>query len=751
MGNRYEPSIATAMCAESSRSCDTNSPSRRRRRIVALIAISGCLFYIASSVLDSFINPTIDFDSYVPPNRFLLAQDLDGGPLTFNNPAAYEIMHRELKLRPLSKITLRRRSKEDTAELRMRQRQSAQQRTDRKLQEELAGLTPEIVKSVASTANAPVRYEDGEVGPIPPERMHNVSNYDVDSAILTSRAFQRELLWFVYDSATDDFVIIHTLNECDYGCKRAYVIAPFLARALRTNYPERFQGRASGDLFFLISVGDMPRVRRPCLFESSKYCKSSEWAPVLQFGSVMADPRYMPSVIGMPMSPRPHVPCFDEWMTTGEVCNDLRPRKEEEEEVATTSPGEGMSGSPEDLYLEYFFKPQAQDQEEQNRRNLRVARELSAGRTGKEFSKGLVFGESFMSSTEAKVDASGNYVPRGNYWDELIPQVVWRGTDFNFLHTLFPDMRTPTYKVDVQPKEGKFREGSDGTRDAIQAIRDMGEDSLTPRWKGVLLTSEAELESRELQEKQKLDGQDPRDAPLPWVNIKFASYADGSQKLPATENPDYRILRNRFGVDAIGNPMSMDDHIPYKYHIDLGGGGGTTWTGTIEKLALPGVLFHHVTPTKDWIHDHIKPWVHYIPVSQDLRDLREKFEWAEANPEEAQKIAERGTEFARYIGTPEGFAALYQEHIVAPLGNIIRNYRPPSQKRYKPASEREQTKRILSILKDRDPALVSRLLEEHKFTVVARCGGWPGEVEGCRWTMKEDEKTAKAAAVAATE
>lgn len=80
---------------------------------------------------------------------------------------------------------------------------------------------------------------------------------------------------------------------------------------------------------------------------------------------------------------------------------------------------------------------------------------------------------------------------------------------------------------------------------------------------------------------------------------------------------------------------------------------GTTWSGTLEKMAMPGVLFHHETPTKvkkiifilycitlqrfltsqfptkDYIHDRMKAWVHYVPIQEDLSDLYEKYQWAE--------------------------------------------------------------------------------------------------------------------------
>ncbi|KAL7527229.1 hypothetical protein ACHAXR_001857, partial [Thalassiosira sp. AJA248-18] len=542
-----------------------------------------------------------------------------------------------------------------------------------------ADLPADVANTVLTTADSLA---------IPPHRQHNVSLYNIDDALLAAKAFQRELLFFVYDSATDDFVVLHNQPTCEWGCKRAYIIAPVLSYALRKNYPQRFQGGKSGDLVFLMSVGDMPRIRRPCLFEKSQYCKSNKWAPILQFGSVLADPVYMPSAIAMPQSPRPHIPCFGEFQNTGKVCQDLQPR------VMNAASNAAAVGGSHDL------------------------------KTGQHFQHGLVFGKELGLLGDDDTDENNSKAD--SYWDDLIPQLVWRGTDFMFLHTLFPDMRAPTYEEDIKPKESTFVGDVSVTKSAINALWEMGEDKLTPRWRGVLITSEAELEARQLAE------QSGSTAPLPWANIKFASCNVDGEKVPASENKDFQLLQDKFGISAIGQSMNMMEHARYKYHIDLGGGGGTTWTGTIEKLALPGVLFHHVTPSKDWFHDHLQPWVHYIPVATDLSDLREKYDWAEANPKEAQRIAEAGTEFARWMGSQEGFAELYQEHIVAPLGKIIIAYQNP-RKLY-------EGKRALDILKE---STVGKELG-----VVARCGGWPAESSECRWTSKKESGEGEVAAVA---
>lgn len=192
---------------------------------------------------------------------------------------------------------------------------------------------------------------------------------------------------------------------------------------------------------------------------------------------------------------------------------------------------------------------------------------------------------------------------------------------------------------------------------AIKTLVDKYE-SLLPRWQAAVLTAQAELETQGVDE-------------LPWANMKFSFSTDKSKTLGSTKYRDWESLDI-----AVGQPMFNYNLARYKYHIDLGGGGGTTWSGTVEKLAMPGLLFHHVTPTKDYIHDELVPWRHYIPVSTDLRDLKSKVDWAESHPDEARGIAESATQFMRHLGTPKGYEALLQKKFVEPIRRVIEAYKP---------------------------------------------------------------------------
>ena len=127
--------------------------------------------------------------------------------------------------------------------------------------------------------------------------------------------------------------------------------------------------------------------------------------------------------------------------------------------------------------------------------------------------------------------------------------------------------------------------------------------------------------------------------------------------------------------------------------------GGTTWSGTLEKLGLPGLLFHHVTPTKDYNHDKLAPWVHYVPIKEDLSDLKEKYDWAESNPLLAQQISERATMFARSLGTVDGFKDMFTEFYQQPFQNVIDAYQPTMDGSWKVVMQRLTGENMVPVMK----------------------------------------------------
>ncbi len=224
------------------------------------------------------------------------------------------------------------------------------------------------------------------------------------------------------------------------------------------------------------------------------------------------------------------------------------------------------------------------------------------------------------------------FLPTSNLdWDDLIPQLVWRGTDFPYLQKL-NYLRQPRWETYINGRIMKHP-----NLEAVTAALRQDYVGFLPRWKGVIHTAESEIEASRTKNT------------LPRINIKFTSVSGGGRRIPASLETVYKGWKD-VGFPVAGEFMSLETLAQYKYHIDLGGGGGTTWTGTLQKLSMPGLLFHHVTPTKDYIHDHIQPWVHYVPIRSDLEDLLDKLEWADTHPEEARQIAENATKFVKELG-----------------------------------------------------------------------------------------------------
>mmetsp|Transcript_7676 Transcript_7676/g.16633 ORF Transcript_7676/g.16633 Transcript_7676/m.16633 type:complete len:667 (+) Transcript_7676:142-2142(+) len=473
--------------------------------------------------------------------------------------------------------------------------------------------------------------------------------YTLQDAIDSSKMFDRKFALLIYDPDDDAFYGLYSKrHNLVKGCQKVLNSIKNLSYLLRTNFPERFQGKKSAELVIPISSGDYPGVSSNCIDhfrqESPDPLIPSDWqksielgqdcshntAPILHFGSVFRHPHMFPNIIAMPMPVPHHLNCFSTWATAKTVCKELREKGIDEKAM-------------------------------------------------------LLFGDAI-----------------GLKWEDLIPQVVWRGTDFPFLAQINPLLKKPQFHERLinwpwsQTEEDKMTKKIGGqtafnaankklklyrVRKRAPKQADVNEQILSrftkaaaveslkgqyihllPRWKAVVLTAEAEVIAK------------PNT--LPWANMKFSSYVQDGRKSSALGAEDYKDWE---GIGfATGDYKSHKNLAQYKYHIDLGGGGGTTWDGTILKLAMPGMLFHHLTPTKDYIHDWMKPWVHYVPVSSDLLDLKEKFDWAESHRVQSKKIADEGTKLMRHLTSPEGFEQMYQQDIVGPLRRVTDAYQPVS-------------------------------------------------------------------------
>jgi hypothetical protein len=93
--------------------------------------------------------------------------------------------------------------------------------------------------------------------------------------------------------------------------------------------------------------------------------------------------------------------------------------------------------------------------------------------------------------------------------------------------------------------------------------------------------------------------------------------------------------------------IPLESYGKYKFFIQIDG-NGNSWE-LIRKLRLGSCMILVDSPWILWHSPQIRPWEHYVPVSENLNDLRDVVDWCLLNDGRAEEIARRGREFALSI------------------------------------------------------------------------------------------------------
>lgn len=98
------------------------------------------------------------------------------------------------------------------------------------------------------------------------------------------------------------------------------------------------------------------------------------------------------------------------------------------------------------------------------------------------------------------------------------------------------------------------------------------------------------------------------------------------------------------------NKLSLQDQSNYKYILTLE--GHVAAYRLSYELSTESVILLANSRWKMWYYKFLKPYVHYVPVSENLEDLVEKIEWCRNNDAECEKIALNAKKFYdTYLGT----------------------------------------------------------------------------------------------------
>ena len=87
-----------------------------------------------------------------------------------------------------------------------------------------------------------------------------------------------------------------------------------------------------------------------------------------------------------------------------------------------------------------------------------------------------------------------------------------------------------------------------------------------------------------------------------------------------------------------------------RVHIDIDG-NSSPWTGLLGKLhsGSPVLRVTSQLGFRQWYHDRLVPWEHYVPVRSDMADLPARVRQMLGDPALARRIGDAGARFARAL------------------------------------------------------------------------------------------------------
>lgn len=153
----------------------------------------------------------------------------------------------------------------------------------------------------------------------------------------------------------------------------------------------------------------------------------------------------------------------------------------------------------------------------------------------------------------------------------------------------------------------------------------------------------------------------PESNKIGWIGNEDMS-SDRVQFLKLSEDAEnnyYEAITNQW---RRVNPQELYKNTPtyltyqqqidkWKYLIDFKGIGYSARTKVL--LNSPRIVFIVDRKYEEFWYEHIKPWVHYVPVKEDLSDLEKNYEKIESDTDLQEFIKRNQREFAKKYLTKE--------------------------------------------------------------------------------------------------
>jgi hypothetical protein len=127
---------------------------------------------------------------------------------------------------------------------------------------------------------------------------------------------------------------------------------------------------------------------------------------------------------------------------------------------------------------------------------------------------------------------------------------------------------------------------------------------------------------------------------LVTLSMQYPSIIDARFSELTYANNSYELFPNYFE-----NKISVFDHLAYKYQI-LIDGSTCSYSRAYWQLLSNCIVFKQESNNIQWYYGALQPYVHYIPVQNDMSDLIDKITWVKTHDSQALEYSKNATKFA---------------------------------------------------------------------------------------------------------
>ncbi len=142
---------------------------------------------------------------------------------------------------------------------------------------------------------------------------------------------------------------------------------------------------------------------------------------------------------------------------------------------------------------------------------------------------------------------------------------------------------------------------------------------------------------------------------------------DAAFTVPGTNS---HIAKKFQDVLRVTPPVPLIDHLNYKYQLIIDG-VTCTFPGTQWRLYSGCLSFKQESDNIMWFFGELQPYVHYIPVHNDMSNLPDQIAWALKHDKKCREMAEEAKLFAKTHLLPEHIL-LYCYKVLLKYASLMR-------------------------------------------------------------------------------